>query len=78
MYVIMTLAILLTEYKKLKNLVGYKMPKRKFAQALENDLIYALVVPCKGDKKRLKELFTEIHLERSEQLCCLTNHSLHS
>ena len=56
MYVTMTLAILLTEYKKLKNLVGYKMPKRKFAQALENDLIYALVVPCKGDKKTAERI----------------------
>lgn len=56
MYVTMTLAILLTEYKKLKTLQGYKIPKRKFAQELENDLIYALVILCDGDKEKAKKL----------------------
>lgn len=56
MYVTMTLAILLTEYKKLKNLEGYKMPKRRFAQELENDLIYALVIICDGDKKTAQRI----------------------
>lgn len=50
MYVTMTLAVLLFAYKKMNKLQGYKIPKRKFAQALENDLIYALVILCNGDK----------------------------
>jgi IS4 transposase len=40
MYVTMTTAILLTHYKKLKELTGYKIAKRKFAQDLERNLIY--------------------------------------
>jgi Transposase DDE domain len=56
MYVTMTLAILLTEYKKLKNLEGYKIPKRKFAQDLENDLIYALVILCNGNKQTAERI----------------------
>lgn len=56
MYVTMTLAILLAEYKKLKKLQGYKIPKRKFAQELENDLLYALVILCNGDKETAKRI----------------------
>lgn len=56
MYVTMTLAILLTEYKKLKKLGGFKIPKKKFAQELENDIIYALVILCKGDKKTAERI----------------------
>jgi hypothetical protein len=49
MYVTMTVAILLMEYKKIKKLVGYKIPKRKFAQELENDILYNFVMLCNGD-----------------------------
>jgi hypothetical protein len=49
MYVTMIVAILLTEYKKSRKLTGYKIPKRKFAQELENDILYNFVLLCKGD-----------------------------
>ena len=56
MYVTMTVAILLTEYKKLKKLTGYKIPKRKFAQELENDILYNFVLLCNGDPSIAKRL----------------------
>ena len=56
MYVTMTVAILLAEYKKLRNLTGYKIPKRRFAQELENDIIYNLVLMCNGDPLIAKQL----------------------
>ncbi len=56
MYVTTTLAILLTAYKKLYHLKDFKIPKRKFAQELENDLIYALVIMCNGDAEIAKKL----------------------
>jgi Transposase DDE domain len=56
MYMTMTVAILLTEYKKLKNLTGYKIPKRKFAQELENDILYNFVMMCNGDPAIAKRL----------------------
>jgi hypothetical protein len=49
MYVTMTVAVLLAEYKKIRGLTGYKIPKRKFAQELENDILYNFVLLCKGD-----------------------------
>lgn len=49
MYVTMIVAILLAEYKKSRKLTGYKIPKRKFAQELENDILYNFVLLCKGD-----------------------------
>jgi hypothetical protein len=56
MYATMTLAILLAEYKKMFNLKGFKIPKRRFAQELENDLIYSLILACKGDAEIAKKL----------------------
>jgi len=56
MYVTMTVAILLAEYKRLNNLIGYKIPKRKFAQELENDILYNFVLMCKGDPAIAKKL----------------------
>ena len=56
MYVTMTAAILLTEYKKIKKLTGYKIPKRKFAQELENDILYNFVLLCNGDRAIAKRL----------------------
>ena len=56
MYVTMTVAILLTEYKKLRKLTGYKIPKRKFAQELENDMLYNFVLQCNGDPAIAKRL----------------------
>lgn len=56
MYVTMTVAILLAEYKKQENLSGFKIPKRKFAQELENDILYNFVILCKGDAEIAKKL----------------------
>ncbi len=56
MYVTMTVAILLAEYKKLRKLKGYKIPKRKFAQELENDILYNFVLLCKGNPAIAKRL----------------------
>ncbi len=56
MYVTMTVAVLLAEYKKIRNLTGYKIPKRKFAQELENDILYNFVLLCKGDPSIAKNL----------------------
>jgi Transposase DDE domain len=56
MYVTMTAAILLTEYKKLKKLEGYKIPKRRFAMELENDILYNFVLLCNGDAAIAKRL----------------------
>jgi transposase len=56
MYVTMTAAILLTHYKKLKELTGYKIAKRKFAQDLERNLIYNIVLLCNGDAEQAQRL----------------------
>lgn len=56
MYVTMTVAILLTEYRKANKLIGYKIPKRKFAQELENDILYNFVLLCNGDPIVAKRL----------------------
>ena len=56
MYVTMTVAVLLAEYKKIRKLIGYKIPKRKFAQELENDILYNFVLLCKGDPSIAKRL----------------------
>lgn len=56
MYATMTLAILIAQYKKINNLKGFKIPKRKFAQEIENDLIFAVVIACKGDANLAKKI----------------------
>jgi hypothetical protein len=56
MYVTMIIAIQLAEYKKQHKLSGYKIPKRKFAQELENDILYNFVILCKGDAETAKKL----------------------
>jgi IS4 transposase len=56
MYVTMTAAILLAHYKKQKRLKGYKIAKRKFAQDLERDIIYNIVLLCNGDVQQAKRI----------------------
>jgi Transposase DDE domain len=56
MYVTMIAAILLQEYKKIKNLDGFKIPKKKFAIELENSILYEFVLLCKGDPTIAKKL----------------------
>lgn len=54
MYVTMITAILLTHYKKINKLKGYKIVKRKFAQDLERDIIYNIVLLCGGNARKAK------------------------
>lgn len=56
MYVTMIVAILLAEYKKKEKLSGFKIPKRKFAQEFENDILYNFVILCKGNAEIAKKL----------------------
>jgi hypothetical protein len=56
MYVTMTTAILLAHYKKDKELKGYKIAKRKFAQDLERDIIYNIVLLCNGNAQKAKQI----------------------
>jgi hypothetical protein len=56
MYVTMTVAILLAEYKKQNNLSGFKIPKKKFAQELENDILYNFVILCNGNPEIAKKM----------------------
>jgi len=56
MYVTMTAAILLLEYKQLKKLKGYKLTKQKFAYDLERNIIYNIVIICNGDEMKAKKM----------------------
>jgi hypothetical protein len=56
LYVTMTAAILLLHYKKEKMLKGFKIVKQKFAQDLERDIIYNLVIICDGNPKKAKKI----------------------
>lgn len=56
MYVTMIVAILLAEYKNKKKLSGFKIPKRRFAQEFENDILYHFVILCKGNAAIAKKL----------------------
>ena len=52
LYVTMIAAILLLQYKKEKQLTGYKMVKRKFVEELEKNIIYNIVIMCGGSGKK--------------------------
>jgi hypothetical protein len=56
LYVTMTAAILIAHYKQEKNLKGFKIVKQKFAQDLERDIIYNLVIICDGNPKKAKRI----------------------
>ena len=56
LYVTMTAAILLLHYRKEKNLKGFKIVRQKFAQDLERDIIYNVVIICDGNPKKAKKL----------------------
>ena len=56
MYVTMTAAILLLEYKQLKKLKSYKLTKQKFAYDLERDIIYNIVIMCDGNEMQAKKM----------------------
>lgn len=56
MYVTMIVAILLEHYKTIYNIKGYKIAKKKFAQDLETDIIYNIVILCGGDPQKAKSM----------------------
>jgi len=56
LYVTMTAAILLLHYRKEKQLKGFKIVRQKFAQDLERDIIYNVVIMCDGNPKKAKKL----------------------
>ena len=56
LYVTMTAAVLLLHYRKQNNLKGFKIVRQKFAQDLERDIIYNVVLICEGNPKKAKKL----------------------
>jgi len=56
LYVTMTAAILLLQYRKQKKLKGFKIVRQKFAQDLERNIIYNIVIICGGDRVKAKKL----------------------
>jgi hypothetical protein len=52
----MIAAILLTAYKKLNSLNGYKIPKLKFAAELEVEIVKGIVVLCGGSTNKVDEI----------------------
>jgi len=56
LYVTMIAAILLLAYKKVNHLNGYKIPKQKFANELETEMLKQLIILCGGDPERLNEI----------------------
>ena len=56
LYVTMTAAILLLQYRKQNQLKGFKIVRQKFAQDLERNIIYNIVIICNGDPKKAKKL----------------------
>lgn len=53
LYLTLILAILLTVYKKTNQLKGYKIPKLKFSQELEYELMKQIVEICGGDPSKI-------------------------
>lgn len=56
MYVTMIAAILLTQYKTEKGLKGYKIVKKRFAQELEKNIIYNIVLLCGGSEEKARKI----------------------
>ena len=56
LYVTMIAAILLTAYKKLNHLSGFKIPKLKFSNELESELVKELIRLCGGNPEKLNEI----------------------
>lgn len=57
MYMTLIMAILLTVYKKLNDLKGYKIPKLKFANELEVLIIKDIVEKCGGNPNQVESIF---------------------
>lgn len=56
LYVTMIAAILLIAYKKVNHLNGYKIPKQKFANELETEMLKQIIMLCGGNPERLNEI----------------------
>lgn len=56
MYMTLIMAILLTVYKKLNDLKGYKIPKLKFANELEVLIIKDIVERCGGNPNQVDDI----------------------
>lgn len=56
MYMTLILAILITVYKKLNNLKGYKIPKIKFANELEVLIMKDIILKCGGNPDKINEI----------------------
>lgn len=54
LYVTMIAAILLSAYKKETGQTGYKIPKLRFANELETEIIKHLISLCGGDPEKMK------------------------
>ncbi len=52
-YIILIASILLLAYIKLNELKGYKIPKIKFCNELQNEIIKNIVVHCGGDPNKM-------------------------
>ena len=56
LYVTMIAAILLIAYKKLNHLNGFKIPKLKFSNEIENEIVKELIRLCGGNPEKLNEI----------------------
>jgi len=54
LYATLIQSILLTVYKKLNNLKGYKIPKLKFSLELEEEIINYLIILYGGNHNKKK------------------------
>lgn len=59
LYMTLILAILIIAYKKLNKLSGFKIPKQKFANELEADIIKEIVILCGGEPSKMRHLFND-------------------
>lgn len=59
LYMTLILAILIIAYKKLNKLSGFKIPKQKFANELEADIIKEIVILCEGEPSKMRHLFND-------------------
>lgn len=59
LYMTLILSILIIAYKELNKLKGYKIPKLKFANELESDIIMEIVILCGGQPSKMKHLFND-------------------
>ena len=58
-YMTLIVAILIIAYKKLNKLEGYKIPKLKFGNELEAQIIKDIVIQCGGKPAKMSYLFND-------------------